>query len=159
MQRIQEVGGVFVGGDPSTNTKGTIVTADWLNAVQEELAGLVEALGGTLDPEDNGQVYALLVDGFVSAVAGRYIWPGGLTLMWGTGVSGSDVAAAITFPYAFTGVVWGVYCQARRDNASVSLGDAPTLTGFLVSGLDHTTNNVNSAVPFYYLAWGKNNVV
>ncbi|MDH5298115.1 MAG: hypothetical protein OEV91_03775 [Desulfobulbaceae bacterium] len=61
MERIGTPGGLFVGGDPATNTKGTTVTADWLNTVQEELANIVEGFGGTLDPEDNGQLFDWLI--------------------------------------------------------------------------------------------------
>lgn len=60
MQRIAEVGGLFIAGNPSTNTKGTIVTASWLNAVQEEIALLIEGLGGTLNPAANNQLLSYL---------------------------------------------------------------------------------------------------
>lgn len=56
MQRIGTQDGLFLGGNPATNTKGTVVTAAWLNAVQEELAQAVVGLGGTLNPADNGQL-------------------------------------------------------------------------------------------------------
>ncbi len=54
MQRI--TGSPFIDGVPATNTKGTTVTAAWLNAVQEELAGVVELTGGALSGADNLQV-------------------------------------------------------------------------------------------------------
>jgi hypothetical protein len=60
MQRILTDGGVFIAGDPSTNTKGSIVTAAWLNAIQEELAAILELAGETLDSGDNNQIGALL---------------------------------------------------------------------------------------------------
>lgn len=55
MQRIQSVGtvdalpepefsgrpGYFFGGDPTTGKQATVVTADWLNMVQEELLAVV----------------------------------------------------------------------------------------------------------------------
>jgi hypothetical protein len=62
MQRIAEAGGLFIAGNPSTNTKGTIVSADWLNSVQEELATVVLDGGDTLNPLDNGQVLAKIKD-------------------------------------------------------------------------------------------------
>jgi hypothetical protein len=65
MQRIGTQDGLFNAGDPATNTKGTVVTADWLNTHQEELAGVVEGLGGTLNPADNGQLLACLLGAFV----------------------------------------------------------------------------------------------
>lgn len=61
MQRIGEAGGLFIAGDPQTNTKGTIVTAAWLNALQEELANIVEGAGKILDPNDNSQVSMSIV--------------------------------------------------------------------------------------------------
>ena len=71
MQRIVDNGGVFLGGNPSTNTKGTITTADWLNSVQEELAGLVEDTGEELSAPDNKQVSKGIQSGkLVTANAG-----------------------------------------------------------------------------------------
>ena len=51
---------MFSDGDPQNNVKGTLLVAAWLNAVQEELAAVIELLGVTLDPEDNNQLSALL---------------------------------------------------------------------------------------------------
>ena len=39
---------------------GTEVSADWLNAVQEELVQVILDLGGTLDKTDHAQLRALL---------------------------------------------------------------------------------------------------
>lgn len=39
MDRINSADGQFHDGDPSIGTKGTIVTAVWLNALQEEVIG------------------------------------------------------------------------------------------------------------------------
>lgn len=61
MQRIDTLDELFAAGNPATGTKGTVVTAAWLNAIQEELAVVVEGLGGTLDPEDSGQIFDALL--------------------------------------------------------------------------------------------------
>lgn len=61
MRRIETVDGLFAPGDPAANLKGSPVRNWWLNAIQEELAGVVEGLGGTLDPEDNGQLFDWLI--------------------------------------------------------------------------------------------------
>lgn len=66
MRRIGTLDGLFNGGDPATNTKGTVVTADWLNAIQEELAAVVEGLGGTLNPVDGNQVFDWLLASFAN---------------------------------------------------------------------------------------------
>lgn len=39
---------------------GTIVTADWLNAVQDELVGLVTGFGGEVDSDVKNQIFTLL---------------------------------------------------------------------------------------------------
>lgn len=64
MRRIDTVDELFAAGNPATSTKGSPVRYWWLNALQEELAGVVEGLGGTLDPEDNGQLFDWLVASF-----------------------------------------------------------------------------------------------
>lgn len=49
----------FVNGDGRA-VMGTVVTAEWLNAVQDELVGLVTGLGGTVNAETPNQVLQLL---------------------------------------------------------------------------------------------------
>lgn len=61
MQRINSDDGLFHDGDPFNGVQGTMVTADWLNAQQEELASVIEAAGLALDPGDNAQLLAALV--------------------------------------------------------------------------------------------------
>ena len=60
MDRIQGVtaapGNQFTEGDPATAVPATIVSALWLNGVQEELIGVIEAASITPDDADNGQV-------------------------------------------------------------------------------------------------------
>ena len=55
------VGGLFSSGDPTLGLPGTVVSADWLNAVQEEIAGLIEACGITLSKANSGQLLAAAV--------------------------------------------------------------------------------------------------
>ncbi|WP_375765666.1 hypothetical protein NR798_28640 [Archangium gephyra] len=54
----------FTGGDPLIPIPPTMMTADWANAVQEEIAGVVEQGGLTLSKADNGQLWAALVARF-----------------------------------------------------------------------------------------------
>ncbi len=49
-------GDLFTEGNPATATPATTVTADWLNAIQEEVAAVIDAAGITLDKEDNTQL-------------------------------------------------------------------------------------------------------
>lgn len=50
----------FVEGDPQAGVPATQVTGPWLTAVQEEIAGVIEAAGLVLDKPDNGQLLAAL---------------------------------------------------------------------------------------------------
>lgn len=59
-------GNTFTDGDPLVPTPATVITADWLNAVQEEIANAIEDLGGTLSKPDNTQLVTRLL-----AVFGR----------------------------------------------------------------------------------------
>lgn len=64
MHRIDGAGhasNTFTKGDPLTATPATVVTDDWLNAVQEELSGFIEAAGVTLVKGTNNQLQAAAV--------------------------------------------------------------------------------------------------
>ena len=50
----------FSEGDPASGTRATVVTDDWLNAVQEELAQAIEDDGYALSKVDFGQLSKLL---------------------------------------------------------------------------------------------------
>lgn len=52
--------GFFTEGDPGTGTPATRVSADWLNNIQEELAGVIEEMGLTLDKADPTQLLAAI---------------------------------------------------------------------------------------------------
>lgn len=51
----------FSDGDPSIGAPGTVITEDWLNAVQGELVAVIEACGITLDKANNAQLLAACV--------------------------------------------------------------------------------------------------
>lgn len=48
--------GYFQKGNPATGTRATQVTADWCNAIQEEIAGAIENKGISLDKTNRGQL-------------------------------------------------------------------------------------------------------
>ncbi len=52
--------GYFTVGDPVAGTPATRVHADWLNAAQEEIAAVIEAMGISLDKTDNDQLLEAL---------------------------------------------------------------------------------------------------
>ena len=53
--------GLFTEGDPLVPTPATVVSADWLNSVQEELATIVTNAGLELQKADNTQVLTAIV--------------------------------------------------------------------------------------------------
>lgn len=67
MHRIDEEGSTpqngFTDGDVQTGTEATTVGADFMNSVQEEIAGVIEAAGIVLDKNDNGQLLQALGGG------------------------------------------------------------------------------------------------
>lgn len=62
--------GYFTGGDPAVPLAPTTVSPDWLNAIQEELVGVIIGAGLDLSKADNGQllaaIRALITSGGVS---------------------------------------------------------------------------------------------
>lgn len=63
MQRIAgpgAIGGLFVEEDTGTGQPPTQITAAWMNAVQEELANVIEGAEITLNPASNSQLLAAI---------------------------------------------------------------------------------------------------
>lgn len=64
MHRIDGFGATldnkFTEGNPVAAIPSTVVTADWLNAVQEEIAGVIEGAGDILDKAENTQLLAAI---------------------------------------------------------------------------------------------------
>ena len=55
----------FTEGDPSLGVPATVVSADWLNAVQEEISNVVETNGLVLNKANSGQLQAALLEFFL----------------------------------------------------------------------------------------------
>lgn len=60
----------FVDLNSALGILGTIVTAAWLNAIQEELCNIVEQFGGTLDGANHAQVYQAIKAAIAAALPG-----------------------------------------------------------------------------------------
>ncbi len=54
--------GRFHPGDPSIGRLPTKVPAEWLNAVQEEIANVIESRGVALDPAKSNQLFEAILD-------------------------------------------------------------------------------------------------
>ena len=55
------VANMWVEKDPGMGIPGTTFTSDFQNAIQEEIAGVVEGAGITLSKPDNGQLLAAIL--------------------------------------------------------------------------------------------------
>jgi len=100
----------FGPGNPSTNTPATYLDEDWCNAIQEELATVVEA-NAALNKSNRGQLLAALQALFLrtsnftganqslSSASGFQKLPGGLIVQWGSGVGSNG--AVVTLPTAY----------------------------------------------------------
>lgn len=71
--------GYFTEGDPQNNVAATLIKADWLNGVQEELAAAATIRGAALDKTDNGQVAAVLAQALALSTAAETGAVSGLT--------------------------------------------------------------------------------
>lgn len=60
-------GNQFTAGNPSTGVQATVVTPEWCNAVQEEIANTITGFGGTLNKLQNNQLFTAL-QGAISAI-------------------------------------------------------------------------------------------
>ena len=81
MDRTQQATAVnerFVGPDPSQGRRGTILGEQWVNGVQEELVGIIEAAGIEPDAAQNDQVRKALIS-LIYPINSIYITYGTLT--------------------------------------------------------------------------------
>jgi hypothetical protein len=67
---------MFSDGDPGTGTPGTVVDDDWLNAVQEEIAAVIEHAGITLTKGHNDQLSTAITLFFTNLKSGQNTWSG-----------------------------------------------------------------------------------
>ncbi|MFT9091575.1 MAG: hypothetical protein ABF479_11325 [Gluconacetobacter sp.] len=62
MELINTQNGQFQDSDPSTLTPGTVLTADWCNNIQGEIAAVITDRGGTLDGTKTNQMSSVLTN-------------------------------------------------------------------------------------------------
>lgn len=125
-------GGYFTEGDPNVGTPATVVTDDWLNAVQTELETVVTGSGLALSKPDSTQVLqaihrliaAAVPPGKVAAFA-RATAPAGWLVADGSAVSRTAYAGL----FAAVGTVFG----AGDGSTTFNL---PDLRGEFIRGVD-----------------------
>jgi hypothetical protein len=117
---------LYVDGNPYTHTKGTIVPAAWLNALQEEVAKVIEATGLTLDELNNEQLWEALLRRFD-------FWR----------LETAVVTYEDTPSFKVAGDVTGIYVQHRAVKLTqTSDGKGYVASAVYASGPDETTVTV-----------------
>lgn len=134
MQRIGgagNVGGLFVVEDVGLSQPPTAITADWLNAVQEEIVTVVAEAGAVLDPASNRQLFEAIqaliaaATGSGGAPAGSYLWHAGDTAPTGYLVANGAAVSRTTYAalFAVIGTRYGAGDGATTFNLPDPRGD------------------------------------
>lgn len=114
-------GGYFTEGDPVTPVAATVVSADWLNAVQEELVRVIQASGDTLAKADNGQLFAAILS-LLPGPASELL-AGLVELATGEEVAAlADAGRAVT-PAGLAGVLPGAATEAKAGLVELATGE------------------------------------
>lgn len=143
MHRIDGPGNVanrFSQGDPTVGQQATMVTADWANAVQEEIAHVIEEAGIVLDKASSTQLYEALValiagvvgDGDGAVPTTRIVAAAGLA----TGGGNLSADRTITVPKASAG---DVATGTDDTKAVTSLALQGGIGGQLLAGIGYKT--------------------
>lgn len=148
----------FTQGSPTGGVPATVVTADWLNDVQENVSRAVEGAGIPLEKGNFGQLLAAIRALSFGVLPKRDFnlndliripdMPGGLIVQWGTftAVTGQTIALNTPFPNKIL-AIFLEHGFSATGPASHSIG-AASLTNFMVY------HNVGQAIGFKYLAIG-----
>ena len=170
MHRIDGDGNVdnlFVEGNPATGQEATQVTDDWLNAVQEEIAAVIEAAGLTLDKEDNAQLLAAVMSILSSVATGPALAVNvkdtDEVLVSGKGIeiNGQNYILGSSFYKQFTGLSNGynaVYVKAPAAGNTITADEIeastsmPTLS--YAKGGWYDATGEKKAIGFIYVASG-----
>lgn len=87
--------GAWVGGNPFGGVQGTVISPDWLNAYQEELAGLVEAEGIALSKLDSTQVRQAILKAIARVSGSELVFTAGANLTAGQGLLSGDAFGVV----------------------------------------------------------------
>ena len=123
----------FTNGNPSTAVAATVVSADWLNAVQEEIVSVIAAAGIPLSKSTNTQLLDAIrafatPTGSVQSYAGASA-PAGWLLCTGQAVSRTTFASL----FAIIGTTYGA------GNGTTTF-NVPDLRGEFIRGVDAGRN-------------------
>jgi hypothetical protein len=102
----------FRNGDMALGVNPTEFDANWCNSLQEELAAIVESVGGALDANNNGQVIAK-INALIEARVGDYALD--------TGTANAKVVALNPAIAAYTGNFSGAFKNAVANTGACTV--------------------------------------
>lgn len=120
----------FTSGNPSTAVPATVVSADWLNAVQEEIAAVILGAGITLNKPDNTQLLAAIRA--LATPPGAYMPYAGATAPTGWLLCAGQAVSRTTYAALFAAI--GTTHGAGDGSATFNL---PDLRGRVPAGKDN----------------------
>lgn len=89
-------GNLFTEGNPTAGTPATVVTDDWLNAIQEEIIGVLTAASIAPNKANNGQLAAAISALISAATIGGAVAASGVSITdAGNYYTGANVEAAL----------------------------------------------------------------
>jgi hypothetical protein len=106
------IAGKFTMGNPQEGQRATQMGEDWPNAVQEELAGVIEGAGIELDKANNGQLLAA-----ITAIINANVTEDG----------GEEGSVPITREVTGTGLVTGGHSLATDVELNVAAATGPEI--------------------------------
>lgn len=148
MHRIDGAGHVdhlFVSEDPATNRPPTEVTPEILNALQEEVAGVVEYVGMSLNKADNTQLRQAIMAA-IEARAGDYALD--------TGTANAKVVALNPAIVAYTGNFSGSFKNAATNTGATTInlgGGAVPLVSDTAAALVDNDLPAGTVVGYQYI--------
>jgi hypothetical protein len=126
----------FREGDPATGTRATVVSAEWLNAVQEEIAHVIEREGLEVSKLDSQQLAKALdkislryqIDSIAEGIAGRTVMEGQQLSVtgWhpGSAVGGSTVTARASVAKSEHGIAgWSPTVPKVSEQSGATLAE------------------------------------
>jgi len=153
----------FKDGNPLTGDPATMLSADWFNHQQEEIARAIEACGIVLDPTKYDQLAtALGLADRNAAPSGHIMLPGGVLLNWGAGVIAAGTCTVV-FDKPYPTICWHAYPTENTastwssNNITVYGPSAITPTGATFRSFTWTGSGFgpSTGAAFSYFAIGK----
>ena len=166
--------GYFQNGDPAVGVPPTTLDVDWANAVQEEIAGVIEHAGIVLDKSDRGQLNAAIdakieaavaasdeAPTIVLAVPGKRVTADGFIEIWGVAsMPSNEVSFTLNFPFGgFPNECFGISAMvintSQTNDGDTTVQEVALSRGSaLLFAQNHKSPSQDSNGGVRFRAWG-----